>query len=345
MWYWYVDPKAGEAVVIGKVRSGALADRIEAQGIVINEIYANFLRESSSCNTYLSIDLEHENGSEAQIAPSFYVFEQESEAETIKDETQVPPPAQSGFEYDEPEFPCPRVLTNEGLESSKCSTTSSIGYEYDTHVPLFAYSTLHDSLYPLCTLHLSCEDDMMQGSQREEHREDKLMDEIEMLVSIHVMEGKGEWFDPVGDLDELEALLYGKPTLVTKEEPHGEKDVQTDGFTNEPMTMVTPDPPLCNKESWPVIDHDVDSSHESNKPRIIGHELNMSCAHMVCVSEFIGSHETHMARVPEVLGPHGHVSGPHGHVDHSSWLILGHMGRHEHVWPMFPGHKGRHEHV
>ncbi|KAI3827972.1 hypothetical protein L1987_02061 [Smallanthus sonchifolius] len=66
--------------------------RIEAQGIVINELYANFLRESSSCNTYLSIDLEHENGSEAHPAPSFDVFEQESEAETIMDETQVPPP-------------------------------------------------------------------------------------------------------------------------------------------------------------------------------------------------------------------------------------------------------------
>ncbi|KAI3827971.1 hypothetical protein L1987_02060 [Smallanthus sonchifolius] len=95
--------------------------------------------------------------------------------------------------------------------------------------------------------------------------EDEFGDE---LVSIHVMEGKGERFDPIGDLDELEALLYGKPTVATKEEPHREKDVQTDGFTNEPMTMVTPDPPLCTMESRPVIDHDVDSSHESNRRQV-----------------------------------------------------------------------------
>ncbi|KAI3795170.1 hypothetical protein L1987_37819 [Smallanthus sonchifolius] len=228
--------------------SEELLRRVEAQGMVINDLYANFLRESSYCKTDLNIELENENGSESHPVPSFDVFEQESEAEKIMNETQVPPPVQSGFEYDEPEFPCPRVLTNKELESGKCFTTRSIGYEYDTHVPLFAYGTMHDSLYLLCTLHLSCEDDMMQGSQREEHRKDELMNETEVVlliitngettyhtvpswedefgdefVSISLTEGKGERFDPFGYPDELEALLYGKPTMVTKEEPHQRK--------------------------------------------------------------------------------------------------------------------------
>ncbi|KAI3687319.1 hypothetical protein L1987_81014 [Smallanthus sonchifolius] len=208
--------------------SEELLRRVEAQGIVINELYTNFLREGSSCNTDLNIELEHENGSEAH--PSHLQFRVDSSMMS------------QSFHA--------RVLTNEELELGKCFTTSSIGYEYDTHVPLFAYGTMHDSLYPLCTLHLSCEDDMMQGSQREEHCEDELMNETELVlpiitngettyhivpswedefgeefVSISLMEGKGERFDPVGDLNELEALLYGKPTVITKEELHREKDV------------------------------------------------------------------------------------------------------------------------
>ncbi|KAI3687318.1 hypothetical protein L1987_81013 [Smallanthus sonchifolius] len=142
------------------------------------------------------------------------------------------------------------------------------------------------------------------------------------------------------------------------------------------MTMVTPDPPLYTEGSRPMIDHDDDSSHESNKqqdranyfmdqptlkarhrsikhykPTIFCRDDRLlhyiSCIRFgsgkfkcwwhdpiaLCLHLPFGSHYpmTHMALVPEVLGPHGHVPGPHGHVDRNSWQILGHMGIHEHV--------------
>ncbi|KAI3821662.1 hypothetical protein L1987_09231 [Smallanthus sonchifolius] len=74
-------------------------------------------------------------------------------------------------------------------------------------------------------------------------------------------------FGPVGDLDELETLFFEGSTVVIKGELHQKGVVQTDGFTNKPMTMVTPDPPLCTKKSRPAIGHDHDSSYESSEQR------------------------------------------------------------------------------
>ncbi|KAK1424978.1 hypothetical protein QVD17_20320 [Tagetes erecta] len=273
--------------------------RIEALSIECNKIYVQLLGESSSCNTDLIVDLEQKNGSEAQLTPSFDVLQQELEPETIMDETKVPPPVQSEINFNEPHLHSPGVLTNNEQEDNvehqstlqlgKCSTTRSTNYEYDTHIPLFASRTFHDPLYPLYISHLSCEDDMMQESQRNEQWEDGFLDEMEVvlpspiigettnhivpswedefgdeLVSIPLMEGIGGWFDPIGDLDEIEALLYGKPIVVINEEPQQEY-VQADEFTNEPITKVAPDPQNRTKDSRPVTEDYNDFSHESNK--------------------------------------------------------------------------------
>ncbi|MFS8006326.1 hypothetical protein Hanom_Chr14g01247901 [Helianthus anomalus] len=94
--------------------------------------------------------------------------------------------------------------------------------------------------------------------------EDEFGDE---LLGIPLMEAKEEGFDPVGDLDELEALLYREPTVEIKEEPHQEMELQVKEFTNEQMTMVTSDPPLCIKDSRPMDEHNGGSPLKSKQPR------------------------------------------------------------------------------
>lgn len=48
------------------------------------------------------------------------------------------------------------------------------------------------------------------------------------------VEAKGEWFNPIRDVVELQKLLYGKPTAEAYEEPHQEIKLQVDDFTNKP---------------------------------------------------------------------------------------------------------------
>ncbi|KAJ0520345.1 hypothetical protein HanIR_Chr10g0458381 [Helianthus annuus] len=91
--------------------------------------------------------------------------------------------------------------------------------------------------------------------------EDEFGDE---LLGIPLMEAK-KGFDPVNDLDELEALLYGEPIVEIKES-HQENELQVKESTNEQMIMVT-DPLLCIKDNRPMDEHDGGSLPKSNVPR------------------------------------------------------------------------------
>ena len=83
------------------------------------------------------------------------------------------------------------------------------------------------------------------------------------LLDLPLVEGKNENFDPVGDLVELQMLLYGKPI----ENLQQEDDSQAVGFTNKSKTMVTPNPQLQIEYNQPMIFHIDDSSHEPTTPR------------------------------------------------------------------------------
>ncbi|KAI3813712.1 hypothetical protein L1987_18443 [Smallanthus sonchifolius] len=65
--------------------------------------------------------------------------------------------------------------------------------------------------------------------------EDEFGDE---LLGVPLVEVNGEQFDLIGDLDDLEALLFGKPTMVVKKELHQGMELQVDGFTNKQITKA-----------------------------------------------------------------------------------------------------------
>ena len=94
--------------------------------------------------------------------------------------------------------------------------------------------------------------------------EDEFGDE---LSGIRLMEVNEEEFDPVGDIIELEALLFGKPIVEVNKAPHQEENLQVSGFTNKPMTMVTSDSLPCNKECPTMDEHDGGSPPKSKIPR------------------------------------------------------------------------------